>query len=600
MADIDKIVQGYAAKWAGFRTKFLKEAAKVDAEFASLGKETLDQTLRWVMYQLATRDDFDKIDMKIAIGYYRNQLTETLNYSVDKKREQFDVYAKKVTAVHSETMKTIRDACDVIASQIDGTVTPEALEHFKNTIAPEFAKRMEYGIYVNPDDYSTEEKRDALYDKILNTFGEAVTDVMIDNSMTFGGYKRAMASCGGKVLLNDNAEIAAATKTIEGWLKTPEGHSMQAASEKALLDHLLDFHQDYKGRKTAMDFVPTAEGNDTAKFRAAIRDLLRGHTVQLLYTAFDNGKVEEAKTIFERWLDSHAIEKFGGYHGSKAREDIMKMFVERVNTLQNGALAGRENEPILTPAFIQQVDMKIDSAGAQALLSDWKAQQMEYWIGQLSQRDEWKVFNLADPGLANLTPSQRTAVERNNQDLIDALSLALTSVGASTDGTAGIDGVKAALEKLDMDAIKAKINTDVVTVLEKGIRRFDRASGAYDEIQRYSHSIERALVRNILGAKADGRFTNGLVDIVEYAKNTKPEIAAKYPALENVVSNIKTEVAYQFAVQLNAAEENDCTLAQFTTMIDGFSRKFLSDIYDNKEVWSKVLKPVLTAIDKAI
>ena len=600
VADIDKIVQGYAAKWAGFRTKFLKEAAKVDAEFASLGKETLDQTLRWVMYQLATRDDFDKIDMKIAIGYYRNQLTETLNYSVDKKREQFDVYAKKVTAVHSETMKTIRDACDVIASQIDGTVTPEALEHFKNTIAPEFAKRMEYGIYVNPDDYSTEEKRDALYDKILNTFGEAVTDVMIDNSMTFGGYKRAMASCGGKVLLNDNAEIAAATKTIEGWLKTPEGHSMQAASEKALLDHLLDFHQDYKGRKTAMDFVPTAEGNDTAKFRAAIRDLLRGHTVQLLYTAFDNGKVEEAKTIFERWLDSHAIEKFGGYHGSKAREDIMKMFVERVNTLQNGALAGRENEPILTPAFIQQVDMKIDSAGAQALLSDWKAQQMEYWIGQLSQRDEWKVFNLADPGLSNLTPSQRTAVERNNQDLIDALSLALTSVGASTDGTAGIDGVKAALEKLDMDAIKAKINTDVVTVLEKGIRRFDRASGAYDEIQRYSHSIERALIRNILGAKADGRFTNGLVDIVEYAKNTKPEIAAKYPALENVVSNIKTEVAYQFAVQLNAAEENDCTLAQFTTMIDGFSRKFLSDIYDNKEVWSKVLKPVLTAIDKAI
>ena len=79
-----------------------------------------------------------------------------------------------------------------------------------------------------------------------------------------------------------------------------------------------------------------------------------------------------------------------------------------------------------------------------------------------------------------------------------------------------------------------------------------------------------------------------------------PVFAAKYPALENVVSNIKTEVAYQFAVQLNAAEENDCTLAQFTTMIDGFSRKFLSDIYDNKEVWSKVLKPVLTAIDKAI
>ena len=280
---------------------------------------------------------------------------------------------------------------------------------------------------------------------------------------------------------------------------------MQVNSEKALLDHLLDNHQDYKGRSTSMDFVPAAEGNATAKFRSAARDLLRTHTVQLLYTAFDNSKVEEAKVVFERWLDSHAIEKFGGWHGSKARESIMKMFLERVKSLQTGALDGQENEPILTPAFIQKVDREIDSAGAQALLSDWKDKQMEYWIGQLSQRDEWKVFNLADPGYANLTPSQKTAVAQNNRDIIDALSLALTSVGAAADGTAGIDATRAALEALDMDAIKAKINTDVMTFLEKGTRRFNLASGAFDTIQKYSHSIERALIRNILKAKADGK-----------------------------------------------------------------------------------------------
>ena len=600
VADIDKIVQGYATKWANFRAKFLKEAAKVDAEFASLGKETLEQTLRWVLSQLADREDFDKIDMKVALGYYRHELSETLNYSVGKKREQFEDYSKKVLAVHSVTMQTVRDACDVITSQIEGFVTPEALDYFKNTIVPEFAKRMEYGIYANPDDYATEEKRNSLHEKITGGFGAAVTDVMLDNSMSFGGYKRLMSSCGAKVLLDNSVETTAATNTISAWLKTPEGHSMQVNSEKALLDHLLDNHQDYKGRSTSMDFVPAAEGNATAKFRSAARDLLRTHTVQLLYTAFDNSKVEEAKVVFERWLDSHAIEKFGGWHGSKARESIMKMFLERVKSLQTGALDGQENEPILTPAFLQKVDREIDSAGAQALLSDWKDKQMEYWIGQLSQRDEWKVFNLADPGYANLTPSQKTAVAQNNRDIIDALSLALTSVGAAADGTAGIDATRAALEALDMDAIKAKINTDVMTFLEKGTRRFNLASGAFDTIQKYSHSIERALIRNILKAKADGKFTNGLVDIVEYAKNTKPQIAAKYPALEKIVSDIKAEVAYQLGVQLNGAVEQDCTLDQFASMVDGFSRTFLSDIYDNKSVWANVLKPVLKEINAAV
>ncbi len=603
VAEIDKAAQGFASKWAAFRAKFMVEADKLAKEFGSLGKDKIDSTLRWVLSELASRDDFDKIDLKMAVGYYRQELTDTLNHKVDSIKMSFETYVKKIDAVHGKAMESIKDACDLILGQAEALGTPEAVEHLKNNVLPEFVKRMEYEIYAKPDDFDSIEKRDAFAKKIDDTFGKAVIGVLVTSNPVFGA-KKLIEAGGAGVLLQDNAhkaEADAAKKTLSGWLASPEGHALHVAAEKALLDHALESYDSYPGDAKSLEFVPSAKDNDVVKFRDAIRDLLRGHAVKLLYTAFDNSKVGEAKAAFETWLDSHAIAKFEDYRKTTSRDRIMKMFNERIAELQKGALEApdKKNEPILTPAFIDAVDQVIDSDGAQALLSDWQLKQKEYWIGELSKHQAWSCFNIADPAFATMPENLKAVVVKNNMELMGALSISLTNVGASADGKAGIDATRKALDSLDMDEIKRRINGDLVTVLDRGFRRFNLATGSAKVVETYSHAIERDIIRHVFGSKAENNFKGGLDDVLVFAE-MHPEVLAKHPKLKDAIIDVKNSIADLFTQVDNFIAERDQALAEFTSNVKNASNIFVNRLYDDKPLWKNILEPALKAVNKLV
>ena len=153
----------------------------------------------------------------------------------------------------------------------------------------------------------------------------------------------------------------------------------------------------------------------------------------------------------------------------------MARFAERIKSLQENALDGGENEPILTPAFIDVIDRIIDSDGTNAMLSEWKDNALATLKGHyLKDNDEFGYMINPDHAKwqeGGITGGFKMAVERNRNEILAVLSAKVSEVAGRLDTADGIAAMEDAIAKIDMDAIIRSVNDEVITVVDECFRR---------------------------------------------------------------------------------------------------------------------------------
>lgn len=500
---------------AGFRKDFLKQCKAIEADFAGMGEQKLNGCRDWVLMELMANAKDGKLDLTKALAYYRNFLQGELNYQVGKIRTSFSEYVAKVDKA-LEAVKAKFNA--MVGEDLEfnkDNMTAEAFQHLTDNVIPAYLKNLETAVYRNPDDFAPEKL--AAFEKNLKENFITPLYLLFDDlsTKTDDGLRKFVKMIGAGVLLNSETEKNAAFSTLKTWLASTEGHQKLVACEKALLDHLLEFGSSYNFGYPEM-FAPKYPGNPVAEFRFAARDLLRMHTAQMLYVAFDNDNVGEAMKVFENWVDSHALSRYADYRNTTAKDKIMQKFNERVKFLQEAALKGAANEPILTPSFITLIDHIIDSTGVEAMIGEWKSKAMEELQNRYLKKDD-EIGYIFDPDHPRTKAAGECAIEtakENRDQILTALSSCISSIAGKFDSRGGLDEVREAIFKIDMKTIIQGVNDEVNFIVEECNRRY----AVEEEINKlYStlcHSIERQFVRDAVGEELSRFFPEGLNDLL--------------------------------------------------------------------------------------
>ena len=598
--EMNAAVEKPAKAWAKFRTEFLKKAAAIDANYSSLGEKNIAAKHDWVLGELAARQDFDKLDMKLALGYYENQLKSELDFRIDKVKTSFAEYAAKVEKVYARAMKELRNECESVLPVLDMYATAETREYFKTTIIPKKMQMLEFEIYRNPDNFDGA-KLDERCDEVEKSFYQVSLAVFREHSLTTDSdYEKLITRAGAGVLRNDKVETAAAVADLKTWVSSSEGKELRIASEKAMLDHIVDFGASFDPKNPAA-FRPDAPGGAVDKFHAAAKDVLKAHTAQMLYSAFDNTKVGEARDAFARWLDSHALSKYADYRKTTATERIMAKFAERIESLQKTALETEECEPILTPAFIAVIDQIIDSDGMTAMLSEWKAKALE----ELSSRylkanddDSAYMFDPNHPANANATSNVIEAAKRNRDEVLSVLSVKISAVAGGLVSLGGIDEMREAIGKIDMNAIIVEVNDEVNLVVDECFRRYQIEQVSNGLVQKYTHSFERQLVKNAVGEDAAHHFPEGFVDLIGNAKLSEKVRNAK--GLHDAVNHLTAAINTYLGEALKHCREKCVDTYTLERIFADFAATLIGEVMKDKATWDKVLKPAFKAAVKEL
>ncbi|MBP5671593.1 MAG: hypothetical protein J6X49_04320 [Victivallales bacterium] len=598
--EVDKAAQSFAKKWAKFRTDFIRQTGPIDADFSSLGVKTLEDARQWALVELANRKDFNELDMKVALGYYHKLLQDHLDGKISNAKTKFDEYMTKVTAVYENAMEELGDTLDIAKKAIGLSATPEAQKYMEDVIIPKMKQRIEYQIYQNPDNF-TEDKLDARDKELMLNFVYVTQNVF--NATDYHLPKALVGlikQAGADVLLEDKVETEAAMNDLKTWLKSPEGHKLRAEAEKAMLDQIMEYGPALKEHPE--DFAPIGPSkpngprNAVADFRFAARDLLRGHTAQLLYSVFDNEKVGEVRTAFSKWLDSHGLSRFEDYRKTTAEERIMAKFDERVKILQENALKGGENEPILTPAFIKEIDYLIDKEGTEMLLAEVKTKFLNAMLDELAAKDEAIMFNPKDPRFATLPTYLQETVKKNYKDLESAISLKISSVLGDYDTKDGLDNLKQAIKGLDEETVRMKIIVDTLIAVEDCINRYNLEKESPTLVADFTHTLERHLIKSVISeAKANEYFKNGFIDVMSHEK--VPE--KKREALNKELNRISDCYKVALGMCLSNCRQHNATPEALHNTFQKVTIDFIDEVNADKG-WKANVLPVLKSLEKNI
>ncbi|MBO6167495.1 MAG: hypothetical protein J6P13_03995 [Kiritimatiellae bacterium] len=599
IAEASKIADAAVKPWVKFRTSFIAKAAEIEKEFSAMGADEVVGLRGWVLMELAQKalDAGDKgIDLNTALGYYRNQLESTLNYAIGQSKTSFEEYSAKVEKVLAPAKEKIRAAVeDSIESTLED-LSAEGQAYLKDEILPKIYREVEFDIYRNPDAY-TEDKLGARIQKLENNF---MTPLFLAASFNKANDEESLKNlikvAGAGVLLTDKEETAAAIANLKTWLTTKEGSAAHVAMEKALLDYVAEVGNSGIDGVDVSTFAPTVPGNAVAGFRFAARDVLKMHTAQMLYEPFDNSRVGEAKDVFERWVDSHGLSRYEDFRNTTAKDRIMQKFVERVKSLQENALEGAENEPILTPSFIDAIDHVIDSDGMTAMLGEWKEKALNELKGHyLKQNDD--LGYMINPGhekFKTLSANLQENAKRNSEEILAVLSAKISEVAGSLDALGGLAAMKDAIAKIDMNAIIREVNDTVNVVVDECVRRFSLEESSVKLVMDYSHTFERQLVKDAIGEEAAKNFPNGFDDLLRF-----PKVVGD----EKVVAAIGKARTY-IAAYLNEAFKycNDKSTTTFTleTTFRKSTVACIAEVKKNKAIWKNGLEAALKAAAKEL
>lgn len=592
--EAEKAAQGFARKWAKFRADFLKQSAAIEDDYSSLGAKNLEMARQWAFTELASRKDFDKLDIKMALGYYRNMLQEHLDGKIDKAKTSFDAYAAKVTAVYAKAMECFDGTLNLAKDMIVFSATKEAQQYLADVIIPKMKQRMEYLIYQNPDNF-TEDKLEARDNELMKSFTDVAQAVFGTNDLARKqGLMALIKDAGADVLLQDKVEADAAILDLNRWVSSPEGHKMRVEAEKAMLDHIADYGDTFDAGNPG-DFAPVAPGNALAEFRFAARDILKGHTAQLLYSVFDNEKVGEVREAFTAWLDAHGLSKFEDYRKTSAHERIMAKFADRVKLLQDNALNGGENEPILTPAFIQLIDQIIDSDGVSMLMAETNSKFLAMIMDRFAEIGDAHKFNPGDSRFSSLPSNVQAAVKQNFEYLRGAVSLKISEVLSEYDSLGGLDSIKEGVKKLDDETVSKKIIQDVLLSIDDCVLRFDLEAQSVSMVRNYTHTMERQVIKSIMGEEKAAKFPNGFIDLL--ASPLVPEKSRD--TLRRQLSRISDGFGSAIGDALDRCRKNNATDTALYNTFQTTTWRFLDEVAADKE-WKKQGLPILKALGKAV
>ena len=516
VAEALKAAEGPVKEWMKFRKDFMAGIGAIEADFAGMGKDQVAIYRDWTLMEILSGENGTSRDVKTALAYYRHALSEGLNFAIGKIKTSFDEYVAKVDKVLEPVKARFRQIVDGSMNDYASVMTPEALEHLKTVIVPKALQEIEHAVYRNPDNFDGA-KIEAFAQRVERNFDQVIY-LLFDglNTDEDAGLEKLIKRSGAQVLLNDKVEADAAKADLRQWLDSSEGHAKLVACEKALLDHFSEFGGATFNFAQPELFAPTTPGNAVAEFRFAARDILKMHTAQMLYAPFDNERVGEAKEAFEKWVDSHGLSRYADFRNTTAKDVIMTKFYERIKALQEAALEGQENEPILTPSFIAAIDQVIDTTGVEAMVGEWKTKALEALQGRYLKKDDdlGYIFDPGHPRSVEAGQLAQKAASQNREMILTLLGSRVSAIAGELDAAEGLDKVREAISKIDMAAIISEVNDEVNECVEKCVRRYNVEEQLNRLYGSYAHSIERKLVKDAVGEEKAALFPKGLSDLL--------------------------------------------------------------------------------------
>ena len=581
VAEALKAAEGPVKEWMKFRKDFMAGIGAIEADFAGMGKDKIAVCRDWTLMEILSGQNGTSRDLKTALAYYRHALGEELNFTIGKIKTSFDEYVAKVDNVLEPVKARFRQIVDGNMKHYASVMTPEALEHLKTVIIPKALQEIEHEVYRDPDKFAGD-KIETFAKTVERNFDETIyllfdgLDTSDDN-----GLVKLIKRSGAQVLLNDKVEADAAKADLRKWLDSAEGHAQLVACEKALLDHFAEFGGATFNFAEPELFAPTTPGNAVAKFRFAVRDILKMHTAQMLYAPFDNERVGEAKEAFEKWVDSHGLSRFADFRNTTAKDRIMEKFFERIKSLQEGALENAESEPILTPAFIELIDQIIDTDGTALMIGEWKTNALKALEGRYLKADDENgyIFDPNHPRSVKAGEMAQKAAANNREMILSLLGSRISAIAGEIDSANGIDKVREALSKIDIDSIIRSVNDEVNEFVEKCMRRYSIEEEGNRLYPTYAHSIERQLVKDAVGEELAAKFPNGLNDLLT---NTK---IGQDPETVKLVGTVKAAIASYLNEALQYCRDNDVAPQYVQSSFKTFARACIDAVEGDKKIW---------------
>ena len=612
--EVSEALKKPVEEWAKFRKPFLAKASAIEQEFSAMGEKKISDVRNWTLSEFANKflsGDPNAGKMDVALGFLRNQLSENLEFEEGKIKERFNAYVAKIDQVFKPAMDKIRQAAIDYFENTVNMLTPEGAEHLETVLIPKLMKDFEYQIYRDPDlfvarevtDMRTNEKTDTLtqiIERIKDEVFFPLHDIMEMNSVNSDqALKSLIRRVGAGVILKDKVETDAAIADLKTWLKSDDGHAARVAMEKALLDHYADVGASEYVEGDARAYGANVPGNAVAEFRFAARDVLKNRAVMMLYTAFDNTRIGEVKDAFEKWVDAHGLSQHKDFlRQTTARERIMAKFVERVKSLQENALNGGANEPILTPAFIDVIDKIIDSDAANAMMTEWKEKTMATLQGQyLKEDDELGYMLNPDHRLwktegQNLGANVKEAAARNKAEILAVLSAKVSEVAGSLESRGGYDEIKKGIDELTEEKLVEGVKNDVNIVVDECVRRFQIEEASTAMIRNYTHAFERQLIKDAVGEDKAKQFPNGFDDLLADEK------VRDNANLMNGIVTARTAIADYLGETLKICREKCVTTTVLENSFRSTANACIDEIKKSKALWKNGLESGIKAIAK--
>ncbi|MCR5413926.1 MAG: hypothetical protein K6F50_04275 [Kiritimatiellae bacterium] len=627
LAEIRNETSRLASKWMPLRSKIVKGGRDAESQCLSLGPERLAKAKAWALGEIFknAKGNLDKLDVKAAVAFYSKEVLASRDYEIEGLQSDFAEYSEKIEKSLPAVKELIKDRTELALKRVDGTTaSAEAKAYFKDVIIPKMAEKIESRFYRDPDAFASEklnERKKEILQKMIFGF------VNVGNApakLTGTEFTTLLMDCGLEpVAVDTSGEFEAARKDLETWLKSDEGSEKLRALEKAAFDYALEACEWLKDgdwitdedalRKMPLKIdvppakdatpakdAPPAKATPLAEFRAGVQKALHNHAVVLLGGPFDNEKVREAKEEFTKWVDSYGLSRNEDYRKTSAHDRIMVLFAERIHDLQEKALnlkPGEKNDAILSETFKSLVDSVIDSDGVQALISEWKAKQMKTQMDKVAQHEGGDMFIASGPKFEKLNSTLKAVVTRNNEDIVGAISVALTDLGLSADTTDGIKAVREKLEKITGTDVENAVKTVMALALERGLNRVSLAEGADKVIADYAHSIERQLIKETIGESLAGKnLKDGFIDLMTMSMKgmEKWEYKDDLPA---VIANVQSACRLRFGLIYERAEREGWSIKTFRREIDAAANDFVNTLRGDDR-WKLVLKPAIEAAKK--
>ncbi|MBQ7179275.1 MAG: hypothetical protein IJS08_17795, partial [Victivallales bacterium] len=186
-------------------------------------------------------------------------------------------------------------------------------------------------------------------------------------------------------------------------------------------------------------------------------------------------------------------------------------------------------------------------------------------------------------------------VRQNFEELKTAISVKISEVLAGFDTRDGLDAIKENLKKLDEDTVRRGIIVDLVEALQKCMARYELEVRSVSMIRDYSHTMERHVIKSVLGDEKADKFPNGFNDVLE-----SPLLSQKdRDTLTKQFSRVTEGFNAAIGDALDRCRQNDANDQILYNTFQGTTWKILDEVANDKE-WKKQAVPILKALAKKV